>query len=101
MPYVFFVTGPSLLTTFIGNINNFNVIFFLTGGSANISGTLVQPAGGTDLLITWLYKLANTGNNMSQALASAIGILVFIICIFFSLMVYDKLGSVKNEEEFQ
>lgn len=101
MPYVFFVTGPSLLTTFIGNINNFNVIFFLTGGSANISGTLAQPAGGTDLLITWLYKLANTGNNMSQALASAIGILVFIICIFFSLMVYDKLGSVKNEEEFQ
>jgi ABC-type sugar transport system permease subunit len=102
MPYILFVTGPSLLTTFIGNINNFNVIFFLTGGGANISGQLASKAGGTDLLITWLYKLATgDSNNKWPALASAIGIIVFVICIFFSLMVYDRLGSVKNEEEFQ
>jgi ABC-type sugar transport system permease subunit len=100
MPYVLFVTGPALLTQFIGNINNFNVIYFLTGG--NPTGTnsrLVSTAGETDLLITWLYKL--TVNKNDYSVASVIGILVFVVCAFFSLIIYGRLGSVKNEEEFQ
>nr|MCR5564991.1 sugar ABC transporter permease [Gammaproteobacteria bacterium] len=32
LPYIMFVTGPYLITQFIGNINNFNVIYLLTGG---------------------------------------------------------------------
>ena len=31
-PQILFVMGPSLIQQFIGNINNFNVIFLLTGG---------------------------------------------------------------------
>jgi ABC-type sugar transport system permease subunit len=100
MPYVLFVTGPSLLTTFIGNINNFNVIYFLTGGGPNVSGTLSNAgAGSTDLLITWLYKL--TVNKFDYSTASVIGLGVFLVCAFFSLIVYKRLGSTKNEEEFQ
>lgn len=30
MPYVLFVTGPTLVTDFVKNINNFNVIYLLT-----------------------------------------------------------------------
>jgi ABC-type sugar transport system permease subunit len=100
MPYVLFVTGPSLLTTFIGNINNFNVIFFLTGGGPNVSGVLSNAhARSTDLLITWLYNL--TVNKYDYATASVIGIGVFVVCAFFSLIVYKRLGSTQNEEEFQ
>jgi len=100
MPYVLFVTGPSLLTTFIGNINNFNVIYFLTGGGPNVAGTLSNAgAGSTDLLITWLYKL--TVNKFDYSTASVIGLGVFLVCSFFSLIVYKRLGSTKNEEEFQ
>ena len=55
LPYIFFVTGPYLVSTFIGNINNFNVIYLLTGG--NPKNLDYQFAGDTDLLITWLYKL--------------------------------------------
>ncbi len=33
MPYVLFVTTPYLITQLVGNINNFNVIYFLTGGT--------------------------------------------------------------------
>jgi ABC-type sugar transport system permease subunit len=100
MPYVLFVTGPSLLTTFIGNINNFNVIFFLTGGLPSVSGVLSNAnAGSTDLLITWLYNL--TVNKYDYATASVIGIGVFVVCAFFSLIVYKRLGSTQNEEEFQ
>jgi ABC-type sugar transport system permease subunit len=100
MPYVLFVTGPSLLTTFIGNINNFNVIYFLTGGGPSVAGILSNAnAGSTDLLITWLYKL--TVNKFDYSTASVIGLGVFLICSFFSLIVYKRLGSTKNEEEFQ
>lgn len=100
MPYIFFVTGPSLITTFVGNINNFNVIYFLSGGGpTGADPNLVLPAGQTDLLITWLYKLTN--DRQDYSLAAIIGLMVFIVCAFFSLIVYGRLGAVKNEEDFQ
>jgi arabinogalactan oligomer/maltooligosaccharide transport system permease protein len=101
MPYMMFVMGPSLITTFVGNLNNFNVIYLLTGGTTGYPDSRMAScyAGQTDLLITWLYKL--TVNNQYYGMASVIGILVFIITAFFSLIVYSNIGSVKNEEEFQ
>ena len=33
LPYMLFVTTPYLITTFTGNINNFNVIYLLTAGA--------------------------------------------------------------------
>lgn len=98
MPYMLFVTGPSLITTFIGNINNFNVIYFLTGGGP-FDGSLAQNAGKTDLLITWLYRL--TTGDSEFAIASTIGIVIFAFCAFFSLVMYSRIGATKNEEEFQ
>lgn len=100
MPYIIFVTGPSLLTTFIGNINNFNVIFFLTGGGPTALDNLSNVnAGHTDLLITWLYNL--TMNKADYSMASVIGLAVFAICAFFSLIMYSRMGSIQNEEAFQ
>ena len=99
-PYMMFVLGPSLITTFVGNINNFNIIFLLTGGSSGIpNAKLASSAGDVDLLITWLYKL--TVNDSQYDIASVIGILIFIVVAFFSLVVYSRIGSVKNEEDFQ
>jgi len=101
MPYILFVTGPSLLTAFIGNINNFNVIYFLTGGGPTVQDA-IGPAGAghTDLLITWLFKLT-TADSPQYNIASVIGVAVFAICAFFSLIMYKRMGSVQNEEEFQ
>jgi arabinogalactan oligomer/maltooligosaccharide transport system permease protein len=84
-----------LITSFIGNINNFNVIFFLTGGGPTM-GTL--EAGKTDLLVTWLYKLTVTKNYFN--LASVIGILTFIFCATVGLILYSNSKSVKDEEAF-
>lgn len=100
MPYILFVTGPYLITQFIGNINNFNVIFFLTGGGPNLSGTALQ-IGHTDLLITFLYKMITSTNNPQFGIASAVGILIFVICSFFSIIMYSKSGAVKSEDQFQ
>jgi len=96
LPYMLFVTGPYLITSFIGNINNFNVIFLLTEGGPK-SDALYQ-AGETDLLVTWLFKL--TMNHQDYNLAAAIGILVFIVCATLSLITFNMTKSARNEEEF-
>ena len=96
LPYMLHVTTPYLITQFIGNLNNFNVIFLLTGG--NPSSLDLQYAGETDLLITWLYKL--TVSESQYGIASVIGIFTFVIVAVLSLILYNRSKSVKNEEEF-
>ena len=97
LPYVLFVTTPYLITQFVGNFNNFNVIYLLTGGGPQ--STVLYQAGETDLLVTWLYKL--TINYQDYNLASVIGILVFVVSASLSLIVFNMSSSVKNEEQFQ
>jgi len=98
LPYMLFVTGPYLLTSFTGNINNFNVIFLLSGGKP-LAMDMAGNAGSTDLLITWLYKMTVTDSNYK--LAAVMGILVFVVCAVINLVVYNFIPSVKNEEDFQ
>lgn len=98
LPYMLFVTGPYLLTSYIGNLNNFNVIFLLTQGKPQ-SMMLDGKAGYTDLLVTWLYKM--TVNDTNYKMAAVIGIMVFVVTAVISLAVYGILPSVKDEEGFQ
>ena len=102
LPYMLFITGPYLLTSFTGNMNNFNVIYLLTGGgptNPSLSGA-AGSVGHTDLLITWLFKIT-TGSDTKYYLASVVGIMVFVVVAVISLIVYGLLPSVKNEEDFQ
>ena len=98
LPYMLFITGPYLLTSFTGNMNNFNVIYLLTGGGPNVD-SYYGYAGKTDLLITWLFNLAV--NKSDYKFAAVVGILVFIVVAGLSLVVYNIIPSTKNEEEFQ
>jgi arabinogalactan oligomer/maltooligosaccharide transport system permease protein len=97
MPYMLVVTTPYLITQFIQNLNNFNVIYFLTLGEPKANEYF--NAGHTDLLITWLYKL--TIVNKDYNLGSVIGIAVFVLMATFSLLAYRRSGAYRNEEEFQ
>ncbi|MCH4239110.1 MAG: sugar ABC transporter permease [Oscillospiraceae bacterium] len=96
LPYMLFVTTPYLITTFTGNINNFNVIYLLSGGDPVPVG---MTAGKTDLLVTWLYKL--TVDQQFYDLASVIGILTFVIMMVVALVTYHRSGSYNNEEAFR
>lgn len=100
LPYVLFVTGPYLLTSFIGNINNFNVIYLLTGGGPSYTVVGSTSVGETDLLITWLYNMT-TGSDSNYKLASVIGIMIFLVVSIISLIVYNVMPSTKNEEDYQ
>lgn len=96
LPYMIFVTTPQLITSFVGNINNFNVIFLLTGGGPSTEE--FYQAGRTDILVTWLFNL--TMNSQDYGLAAAIGILVFIVCATLSLLIYNNSKSMRDEEAF-
>ena len=100
MPYMLFVTGPSLITAFIGNINNFNVIYLLT--SDYVTGNMRYAnsnAKEVDLLVTWLFTLTNDYSNYKMA--SVIGICVFVLCAVFTLIGFTRMIAGNREEEFQ
>ena len=95
LPYMIFVMTPYIITQFTGNINNFNIIYLLSGGGPTYIG---DSAGQTDLLVTWLYKLSI--DKQEYNLAAVIGILTFIILAIVSLGTYRSSGSYKDEEGF-
>jgi arabinogalactan oligomer/maltooligosaccharide transport system permease protein len=108
LPYMLFITGPYLISSFVGNINNFNVIYLLSGGEPKflppIGAAYPQELvglGQTDLLITWIYKITTTNNPKNYGLASVLGVFVFIIVAVLSLILYSRSSAVKNEEDFQ
>lgn len=96
LPYVLFVTTPYLITTFTGNINNFNVIFLTSQG---LPRAVESTAGSTDLLITWLYKL--TIDNRYYDVGAVIGIMTFVSLSAVSLLTFRMSGSYKDEEGFR
>ena len=96
LPYMLYVTTPYLITTFTGNVNNFNVIYLLSGGDpvTDVGAT----AGKTDLLVTWLYKL--TIDKQYYNIGAVIGILTFIILAIGALLTYRNSKSYKEEGGF-
>ena len=97
MPYIVFITTPYLISSFIGNITSFNIIYLLTGGMPKVTGGYI--AGGTDLLVTWLYKL--TIDEQQYNLGAVIGILTFLLTSTVTLITYRRSKSYKEEDAFQ
>lgn len=95
LPYMLFVTTPYLIAQFCGNINNFNVIYLLSGGGPTNVG---DTAGQTDLLVTWLYKL--TIEQQYYNIGAVIGILTFIVLSVITLVTYRRSKSYKDEGAF-
>ena len=95
LPYMLFVTTPYLIASFVGNINNFNVIYLLSGGGPTYVG---DTAGQTDLLVTWLYKL--TIDQQYYNIGAVIGIMTFVVLTVITLVTYRNSKSYKNEEAF-
>ncbi len=97
MPYILFATAPILITQFVGNINNFNVIFLLTGG--NPATMKYNNAGETDLLVTWLYKLTLDFNQYN--IAAAVSILIFLFIAAAAIVMFRRTRSFNEEDMIQ
>ncbi len=100
MPYVLFITGPSLIQSVVQNINNFNVIYLLTNNYKTTNMALASSNGNeVDLLITWLFRLTNEYSNFKMA--SVIGIITFVISAALSLLTFSRLVGGEKEEVYR
>jgi ABC-type sugar transport system permease subunit len=79
LPLLMISLAPLLIGAFAFAFNNFTLIYLVTAGRPAVLGA-ATPAGATDILISWTYRISfqgGTGNN--YGLAAAISILIFIM----------------------
>lgn len=96
LPFVVFSTTPTLITSFVGNFNNFGIFYFLRGGLYNEGYFL---ASDTDLLINWLYNLSIDNNY--YGIGAAISLIIFIITSAISLLTYVRSNAYKKEDTYR
>jgi arabinogalactan oligomer/maltooligosaccharide transport system permease protein len=96
MPLVLYQTMPLIIMSFTHNINNFGIIFFLTGGSPTVADSTTTMAGGTDILVTWIYKLTMT--LMKYNYASVIAVLIFVVLAPFAIYQFQNTKAYKEGE---
>ncbi len=89
LPLLLVAVGPLLIASYVFNFNNFNLIYLFISGGPPIIGASTQ-AGHTDILISYVYKLAfeSGGRGVQYGLASAISIIVFFIVGTITLVQY-------------
>ena len=79
LPLLLVAVGPLLIASFAFNFNNFTVIDIYAEGGPPIANT-PTPAGHTDILITYIFRLAFSGGRGADfGYASAITIVIFVI----------------------
>lgn len=96
LPLVLYQTMPLIIMSFTHNINNFGAIFFLTGGTPAVADSTTTNAGGTDLLVTWIYKLTIT--LMKYNYASVIAVLIFLVLAPFAVYQFMNTKAYKEGE---
>ncbi len=96
LPLVLYQTAPLLIMGFTHNINNFGAIFFLTSGKPVVADTTTTHAGGTDILITWIYNL--TIDALKYNYASVIAVMIFVIMAPFAIWQFRRTKSFKEGE---
>jgi len=86
---------PLLISAFAFNFNNFVLISLLTDGRPDYLNTKL-PAGTTDILVSYTYRIAFTDAGANFGLAAAISTLIFFMIALMSLA---NLKLIKVNEE--
>jgi maltose/maltodextrin transport system permease protein len=75
---------PLLISAFAFNFNNFVLISLLTDGRPDFLNTKL-PAGTTDILVSYTYRIAFTDSGQNFGLAAAISTLIFMMVAVMAL----------------
>ena len=95
MPIVLFQTAPLLITQYTFNFNNFSIIYLFHGGGPFNPSRYGNLAGGTDILVSYIYKL--TMVNQYQAISAAIILFVSLGVMFFAYLGFRNSKAFKEE----
>ncbi len=94
LPLLIKPLAPLLIASFAFNFNNFVLIQLLTSGGPDIIEATEAPAGYTDLLVSFTYRIAfEGGKGNDYGLAAAVATLIFIMVGLLSLL---QLKFAKN-----
>ncbi|HJV62816.1 MAG TPA: maltose ABC transporter permease MalF [Albitalea sp.] len=85
LPLIMRPLTPLLISSFAFNFNNFVLISLLTGGRPDFLDTSV-PAGTTDLLVSYTYRIAFQDSGQNYGLAAAISTVIFLMVAVVSLI---------------
>lgn len=97
LPLLLVSLAPLLIASFAFNFNNFTIIYLVTGGGPIIDPTLKITAGGTDILITFVYRIAFGGaGGADYGLASAFSILIFAIIGSISFFSFRRTKALEE-----
>ena len=97
LPLLLVSLTPLLIASFAFNFNNFTVIYLLTGGGPILDPTLRVTTGATDILITFVYRIAFGGGvGANYGLASAFSILIFFIIGGISFFSFKRTQSLEE-----
>jgi arabinogalactan oligomer / maltooligosaccharide transport system permease protein len=96
LPLLLVAVGPLLIASFAFNFNNFNVVYLLTGGGPPIRGT-PTPAGHTDILISYSYRLAfEGGRGQDFGFAAAIATVIFLLVGIFAYIGFRRTAVLEE-----
>ena len=76
-PLLLVAVAPLLVSTFAFNFNNFNAIQLLTEGGPFPAGEYTR--GGTDILISMVYRIAFGRSGSDFGFASAVSVILFAV----------------------
>jgi maltose/maltodextrin transport system permease protein len=76
---------PLLISAFAFNFNNFVLISLLTDGRPDYLNTKL-PAGTTDILVSYTYRIAFTDSGQNFGLAAAVSTLIFVLVAALALV---------------
>ena len=96
LPLLMVSVAPLLIASFSFNFNNFSVIYLLTRGRPPIVGAQT-PAGHTDILISYTYRLAfESGRGVDYGLASAVTLVIFLITGTLTFINFRFTGALEE-----
>jgi maltose/maltodextrin transport system permease protein len=85
LPLILKPLTPLLISAFAFNFNNFVLISLLTGGRPDQVDTTL-PAGTTDILVSYTWRIAFQDAGQQFGLASAISTVIFLIVASITLV---------------
>lgn len=100
MPLIMKPLTPLLISAFAFNFNNFVLISLLTNGRPDyVDATL--PAGTTDILVSYTWRLAFQDSGQQFGLAAAISTLIFLIVAAITLlqMRFSRVNTEATKEK--
>jgi arabinogalactan oligomer/maltooligosaccharide transport system permease protein len=83
-----------LIASFAYNFNNFTAIYLVSEGAPFSPDN--PSAGGTDILITYTYRLAFGGAGADYGFAAAISVFIFLIVGVISIIGFRRTRALEE-----